>query len=297
MENELIKDMPNVKKFNDYITDVKNNIGPIMLSGLTDVGKIHFAYATHFYAEKPIVIITYNEIQAKRIVKDLKFFKDDVVYFPKKEIVTYDYLAESKDLLNERIEALNKIYNNNAKIIVTTIEAVSQKIISKESLYKNILELKINKRIDLDELKRKLVSLGYERYDLVEGKGQFSVRGGIVDIATFSEKGVRIEFFGDEIDSIRYFDISSQRSIEMLESIIIYPASENTDLEDTKPRDTNTKATKPENTNPKGTNPEGTTGSRVARGEIGISEPRGGNTYLPGSGLFQADTSVRRCTK
>ncbi|MCL2859488.1 MAG: hypothetical protein FWF46_02725 [Oscillospiraceae bacterium] len=218
--------MPNVKKFDNYITDVKNNISPIMLSGLTDVGKIHFAYATHFYAKKPIVIITYNEIQAKKIIQDLKFFKDEVIYFPKREIVTYDYLAESKDLLNDRIEALNEIYKNNAKIIVTTIEAVSQKIISKENLYKNILELKVGKKQTQEELKEKLVSLGYERYDLVEGKGQFSVRGGIVDIATSSEKGVRLEFFGDEIDSIRYFDISSQRSIEMLKEITIYPAYE-----------------------------------------------------------------------
>lgn len=248
MTDELIKHMPNVKKFDNYIKDVKNNISPIMLSGLTDVGKIHFAYATHFYAEKPIIIITYNEIQAKKIIQDLKFFQDNVIYFPKKEIVTYDYLAESRDILNARIDALNEIYKKNAPIIVTTIEAVSQKIISKEDLYKNILELKLNKKQTQEELKEKLVNLGYERYDLVEGKGQFSVRGGIVDIATSSEKGVRLEFFGDEIDSIRYFDISSQRSIEMLKSTTIYPAYEFVGNIKTSTDDTNVRQdTKPRN--------------------------------------------------
>ena len=70
--NEIVKILPNFKKFNDYIANVKNKISPIMLSGLTDVAKVHFAYSTYFYSEKPICIITYNELQAKKIIKDLQ---------------------------------------------------------------------------------------------------------------------------------------------------------------------------------------------------------------------------------
>jgi len=224
--NSLIKTMPNVKKFNDYIFDVKTGKNPMMLSGLTDMGKVHLSYATRFFSEKPICIITFNELQAKKIIKDLKFFGEKLDFFPKREIITFDYVAESKDALFDRIEVLNNIQNGKSKIIVTTIEAAMQKMITKESLYKYKIDLKTGDTVKLNDLKEKLVKLGYERYDLIEGKGQFSVRGGIVDIATSADSGVRIEFWGDEIDSIRKFSIMSQRTTEMLEKTEIFPAYE-----------------------------------------------------------------------
>ena len=224
--NSLLKVMPNIEKYNNYIFDVKKGVSPIMLSGLTDAGKIHMAYSTRFYVEKPICIITYNELQAKRIIKDLDFFGETVRMFPKRDIVSFDFLTESKDILYKRISVLNNIVQKKNKIIVTTIEAAMQKMIKKESLYKNVLSLKVGDTYDLEELKEKLVLLGYERYDLIEGKGQFSVRGGIVDIATSKVTGVRIEFWGDEIDSIREFSISSQRTTEMLKETVIYPSYE-----------------------------------------------------------------------
>ena len=145
--NDIVKILPNFKKFNDYIENVKNKTNPIMLSGLTDSGKVHFAYSTYFYAEKPICIITYNELQAKKILKNLEYFENNVSYFPKKEIMAYDYLTESKDITYNRIACLNDIYDKKAKIIVTTIEAVSQKLVAKEVLYKNILNLKMGENI------------------------------------------------------------------------------------------------------------------------------------------------------
>ena len=224
--NDIIKILPNYKKFNSYIEDVKADVNPIMLSGLTDSGKVHFAYSTMFYSEKPICIITYNELQAKKIIKDLEYFTQDINYFPKREIVTYDYLAQSKDNLYSRINTLNNIYKDNAKVIVTTIEAVMQKIISKDALYKNVLKFKIGQTVNLEEIKEKLVSLGYERTEMADSKSQFSIRGGIVDISISERQGVRIELWGDEIDSIRYYDTMSQRSNEKTEEITIYPAYE-----------------------------------------------------------------------
>ena len=184
---DIVKILPNYKKFNSYIEDVKNGVTPIMLSGLTDSGKVHFAYSSFFYSEKPICIITYNELQAKKIIKDLQFFTQEINYFPKREIVAYDYLAESKDNLYTRISTLNNIYKNEAKIVVTTIEAVMQKIASKETLYKNILQFKVGEIVNLDEIKSKLIALGYERTEMADTKSGFSIRGGIVDIA-ISEK-------------------------------------------------------------------------------------------------------------
>lgn len=205
--NSLIKALEKQDKFNKYINDIKNEVNPILLSGLTDGGKTHLAYATKVFTDKPICIITYNEIQARKLIKDLKYYTNDVYLFPKREITSYDYLAESKDLLNERIECLNAMYTNNAKVIVTTAEAVIQKTVRKENLYKNILNICVGKTYSLDNIKSTLVKLGYERFDLVEGKGQFGVRGGIIDIAISTKMGVRIELWGDEVDSIRYFNI------------------------------------------------------------------------------------------
>ena len=223
---DIVKILPNFKKFNDYIINVKNNISPIMLSGLTDSGKVHFAYSTYFYTEKPICIITYNELQAKKILKNLEYFSDNVNYFPKKEIMAYDYLAESKDTTYNRIACLNDIYNKKAKIIVTTIEAVSQRLVEEDVLYKNLLTFKIGDEINLEEIKKKLIALGYERQEVADNKSEFSVRGGIIDIATSEKEGIRIELWGDEIDSIRTFDINTQRSKDKKEEVSIYPAHE-----------------------------------------------------------------------
>ena len=224
--NSLVKVVPNVKKFNEYLFEVKKGTKPIMLSGLTDVGKIHMAYSTKFYTDKPICIITYNEMQAKKIIKDLAFFGDKVRFFPKRDVISFDYVAESKDVLYKRIAVLNDLVKHDKSIIVTTIEAAMQKMIKREVLYKNVLKLKVGQTVNLDEIKEKLVLLGYERYDLIEGKGQFSIRGGIIDVATSSKNGVRIELWGDEIDSIRQFSIATQRTTNMIDDTEIYPAFE-----------------------------------------------------------------------
>ena len=224
--NTIIGELGKNPKFCEYIKNIESRKSPIIISGLTDVGITHMISATKEFAKKPICIITYNEIQAKKLVEDLKYFTDKVIFLPKKEIVTYDYIAESKDLPYERIEALNKIRESKINIVVITIEAVMQKMISKKELYKNVLKFEIGEQYNLEEVKQKLVDLGYIRYDLIDGRGQFSIRGGIVDISITEKIGIRIEFWGDEIDSIRYFNVISQRSTENIEKIIIYPAHE-----------------------------------------------------------------------
>ena len=224
--NTIVGELGKNPKFCEYIKNIENKISPIAISGLTSVGMTHMIAGTKEFSKKPICIITYNEVQAKRIVEDLKNFTDKVLFFPKKEIVTYDYVAESKELPYERIEVLNRLYENKNIILVTTIEAVMQKIVNKKALYKNVLNFKIGEQCQLEDVKQKLVNLGYVRYDLIDGRGQFSVRGGIVDISITEKIGVRVEFWGDEIDSIRYFNIVSQRSTENINDITIYPSHE-----------------------------------------------------------------------
>ena len=233
--NEIANILIQNKKFQEYLNEIESKQGPVSVLGLVDACKSQFVCSTKIESKKPICIITYNEIQAKKLYEDIKYFNDNVVLFNKKEIVTYDYVLESKESLYDRIEVLNKIYNKKTEIIITTIECCMQEMISKADLYKNIIKFEFNKEYNFENLKENLLKLGYEREDLVESRGKFSLRGDILDIAISENKGVRIEFWGEEIDSIRYFSISSQRSIEELKEATIYPAHEyllNTTLEE-----------------------------------------------------------------
>ena len=224
--NTILGDLGKSKKFVDLVKQIEQNESPITISGLVDVGMVQLLASINEYAKKPILIVTYNEIQAKRIMKDLSTFTEKTLFFPKKEIVTYDYVAESKDLPYERIETLSKIKEKRNLIVVTTIEAIMQKLPASKTLFKNLLEFKVGEISSIEEIKKKLVALGYVRCDLIDGRGQFSVRGGIVDVSVNENIGVRIEFWGDEIDSIRNFNITSQRSINTLEKVTIFPAHE-----------------------------------------------------------------------
>ena len=222
--NSIISKMQTNNKFTEFIEDIKNKKGPICVSGLSDVYKAQLIGATKENLKNTCLIITYNEIQAKKIYDDVKQFEKNTFIFNKKDIVTYDYEVESYDNLYERIKVLNEL--NKKCIVITTIEAAMQKMIPKEVLYKNKIRLKVGDTIDTEELKEKLISMGYERTELTEGNGQFCIRGGIIDISISENLGVRIELWGDDIDSIRYFNLSSQRSTEMAEKVEIIPLHE-----------------------------------------------------------------------
>ena len=224
--NTIIGELGKNPKFISLVNDIKNEKSPIEISGLTDVGETSIIAAISEFTKRPIILITYNEIQAKKLAENIRYFTDKVYVFPKKEILTYDYIAESKDLPYERIDVLNKINDSKNIIVVTTIEAVQQKILAKDELYKNTINFEIGKRCNIDEIKQKLVDLGYTRYDLIDARGEFSIRGGIIDVSVTDTTGVRIELWGDEVDSIRYFNIVSQRSTSQIDQIEIYPAHE-----------------------------------------------------------------------
>ncbi len=237
--NFLIRNLEESKKFKELIKAIKQKQSPVAISGLTDVEKTYMISAIMQNEKSPICLLTYNEIQAQKLCKDLKSMGQKVLYFPKREIATYDYIAESKDLPYERIAVLNQMIlakeeqqstagqeEKRIPLIVTTIEAAMQKMITKQELYQNKVDFKVGKTYVLEKLKETLVALGYERNNLIENKGQFSIRGGIVDVGLSEKIGVRIEFWGDEVDSIRYFNIASQRSTQMLQKITIFPAHE-----------------------------------------------------------------------
>lgn len=228
--NFFIQELSQNKKFIELVEQIAKKTSPIAISGLVDVEKIHSLLAISKETKRPICIVTYNEIQAKKLCQDISGFGEKAWYFPKREIAAYDYVAQSKDLPYERIAVLNQMVlakkEKRPIIVVTTIEAVMQNMITKQELYQNMADFTVGKTYSLEKLKTTLVELGYDRVELVENKGQFCIRGGILDVGLSETIGVRIEFWGDEVDSIRYFKISSQRSTDMLKEITIFPAHE-----------------------------------------------------------------------
>ena len=133
--NTIIGELGKSQRFIDLSNQIEKETSPISISGLTSVGMTELVSAINGYNKKPILLLTYNEIQAKKIVQNLQTFEGEkVVFFPKKEVVTYDYVAESKDLPYERIETLNKIKEKKNLIVVTTVEALMQKLPSKKAL-------------------------------------------------------------------------------------------------------------------------------------------------------------------
>ena len=224
--NELINLAITNNLFNSIMSKINKKDGPINILGLSSVSKTYLVACLKKASSKPILLVTYNEIKAKSLVKDLEKFLNGVYFFPKKEIVTYDYIAESKENAFSRLEVIKAIIENKAKIIVTTIEALMQPMVSKEILYNKIFEVELQNTYSIDNIKRNLVNLGYERSDLVETKGMFSIRGDIIDVGIAENEGVRIELWGDEVDSIRNFSYNSQRSIGEIKKIKFYPCTE-----------------------------------------------------------------------
>lgn len=227
MEN-LISPLQQISEYNEIVEAITKSKQAVSITGPSDSQKAHLCYGICSHSKSRGLFITYNEMTARKLYEDFSFFLgDSVVFFPSKEIMLHDIEAKSYDAVFQRLEALDRIYRGDYGIVVTSSEAVSHKLIPKKMFEKNILRFAIGERVDLDQLLSKLVSMGYERVETVEGRGQFAVRGGIVDIFSVNDdSAARIELFGDEIDSIRRFDTMSQRSTDNLESIRVIPARE-----------------------------------------------------------------------
>ncbi len=228
--NPLIIDLPKHTKYKRLLDDISNLKGDndISIIGLTNSQKAHMVYSLAVYSKRPSIFVCTNVMQARKTIQDLKFYSDiEIVYFPAREIVYYDISAQSREIENARIYATQKILSKENIIVVTTIDALTQKMMPKETYIGLNIKLNKDSSVNLEELVKKLDRLGYKRTSIVEGKGQFAVRGGILDIFLVdTDIPYRIELFGDEIDSIRQFNIETQKSINTVDSIEISYASE-----------------------------------------------------------------------
>lgn len=173
------------------------------------------------------LIVTYNEDRAKEIVGAYGFFDRNVMYYPSKDVLFYSADIHGHTILRQRMEVVKGIIEGSVTTVVVSIDALLNKIVPLQEIKKNIVTFTLGETLDLDKVKKTLISLGYERNDWVDGVGQFAIRGGILDIFPMSsECPFRVELWGEEVDSIRSFDVESQRSIENVECLSIYPAAE-----------------------------------------------------------------------
>ena len=176
---------------------------------------------------KQKVIVTFSATKASQLYQDLKGFSDDVVMYPAKDFIFFSADVHGNLILQQRLEFIQKIVEDKPFTVILTPDAFMDKIMPIEKIKNNYLEIEEGSIIQMDALKSKLVQMGYEPVVQIDGPGQFAVRGSIVDIYTLTDEvPYRIDFWDDEVDIIKSFEVESQRSIENLESVKIYPASE-----------------------------------------------------------------------
>ncbi|MBV1816692.1 transcription-repair coupling factor [Clostridium cochlearium] len=225
--NGILKPLKDSKEFKDIKDNIQSGRYPLNITGLEDSSKSYLIKGVYDEIDKPLLILTHSDIEAKNICEDLFFYEPNVHYFPSKEVVFYNIDAISGDLRWERLKIIKRILEPGKKIIVTSIESIAPVCIPLNLYKEYFLKFSIGDVVNYNDLSEKLLKSGYERVDLVRNKGQFSIRGGILDIfPPTSSEPYRIEFFDDEIDSIRNFNTESQRSIEKVDSIEVFPAKE-----------------------------------------------------------------------
>ncbi|MCX7715433.1 MAG: transcription-repair coupling factor [Clostridia bacterium] len=220
-----------LREYGEYVkalSAVREKKVPVGISGVVESAQSGLIYALAEDSGYSSLVIAYSDMEAKNLFHDLQFYTDCALYFPSKEYIFYDIETAGHQNEYDRLNVLYKLCNENKKhIVVTSLEAVLGYTAEKEGYLKYSFTIELGKRFSLLELEKNLVILGYTREDMVEGKGQFSVRGGILDIfCPYMENPVRVEFFGDEADSIREFDVMTQRSMDKISKVVIAPCSE-----------------------------------------------------------------------
>ena len=204
--------------------------GMIQISGCVNTQKIHLLSGIGSGCGYKLVVFS-NEEKAKKAYEEYLLFGEETYLYPARDLLFYYADIKGKTLTNRRMEVLRAIAEKKKEepvTVITTMDAFLDGIISPDEIQKNRIHITGEDTVDLTKLEQDLTALGYERETQIEAPGQFAVRGGIIDVFPLAEEmPVRIELWGDEIDSIRMFDAKSQRSIENISEITIYPASEN----------------------------------------------------------------------
>jgi len=223
---EYIKEDSSVK---NVINGLEKDYQEQVVAGLTGSSRSLFTSVIQKTANKQILIVTNHLSQAQEMYGDLVEYtnEDDVYLYPVNELITSEAAVASPEMRSERMSTLSAILNNEAKIIIAPVAAL-KRILPPKNIWKQYqLTFIEGDSINLPQYLDNFVSMGYKRVQMVTAPGEFSVRGGIIDIYPMTEKyPIRVELFDDEVDSIRYFNADTQRSLEQINEITIHPAEE-----------------------------------------------------------------------
>ena len=204
----------------------KTNKGILQVSGCMESQKSHLMYGLSGIAPYRLILAE-DERRAREIYEDYRFYDRKVYSYPAKDLLFFQADIHGNLLIRQRMKVIKALLEEKELTVVTSIDGCMDFLESLEKIKEQLIHYESDSTVDIEQLKNQLVALGYERVGQVEMPGQFSVRGGIVDIYCLTEENPwRIELWGDEIDSIRSFDPESQRSLENLEELMIYPAVE-----------------------------------------------------------------------
>lgn len=204
----------------------KTNKGILQVSECMESQKSHLMYGLSGIAPYRLILAE-DERRAREIYEDYRFYDRKVYSYPAKDLLFFQADIHGNLLIRQRMKVIKALLEEKELTVVTSIDGCMDFLESLEKIKEQLIHYESDSTVDTEQLKNQLVALGYERVGQVEMPGQFSVRGGIVDIYCLTEENPwRIELWGDEIDSIRSFDPESQRSLENLEELTIYPAVE-----------------------------------------------------------------------
>jgi transcription-repair coupling factor (superfamily II helicase) len=208
------------------ISGVQEGLKEQLIAGLSGSSRTVLTAAIYEQMNRPILFITHNLLQAQKLYDDIVnlLSEDEVFLFPANELIAAEMSIASPELKAQRIEALNHLSKKNKGIIIVPIAGL-RKIIPPKNIWKKYqLKYKLGADLDVTEVLTTFVKMGYVRVDMVSTPGEFSIRGGIIDIYPLTESNpIRIELFDTEIDSIRYFSLEDQRSIEKTSEVLIGP--------------------------------------------------------------------------
>lgn len=215
-----------LKEYEALAQAVLKGKGPVQATGTLDSQKVHFMDELgKGYAWK--LVVTYDEIRAKEIYDDFRNFTRQVWLYPAKDLLFYAADIHGNMITRQRIQVQKALAEEKGGVVVTTLDGLMDHLLPFGRIQSHIIRVEDGQELDLDRMKKELVTLGYERVAQVDGMGQFSIRGGIIDIFPLTEEfPVRIELWDNQVDSIRSFDPESQRSLEQLKQVKLYPAQE-----------------------------------------------------------------------
>ncbi|MDR1564897.1 MAG: transcription-repair coupling factor [Oscillospiraceae bacterium] len=200
---------------------------PISVNGLSAVHKAHFIHTASFRTNKPALVIAADEGEASRLCEDIAAFGGKALYYPARDFNFQDIAGRSREFEHDRILVLSKMLFGEYTAVVCCADGLMQLTVPPDGLKKHLQRFSSGQTVSIEEAVSTLSAAGYERAEQVEGQGQFSLRGGILDFfAPDAEKPVRIEFWGDEIDTVAEFDIISQRRTESVDLVELMPANE-----------------------------------------------------------------------